>query len=897
MIGSWFFGLLRERNGRLIGSAAGIAVTVAMLASLGAFLAQSTATMTQRAIASVPLDWQVQLVPGTSLQTVRAAVKKAAAVKTLHEVGYAEVDNMVAHTGGTVQTTGQGKVVGFDANYIRDYPGQFRALSGTLSLKADVNGGIKTDSGVLIAQQTAANLHVMVGDSVTINRPMLAPVQLKVAGVVDLPNADAMFQAVGVPAGAAPQAPPDNVILMPLSTWHRLFDPQAAVRPDSVRTQIHVGLQHDGLPHDPGAAYTAVQGAAKNLEARIAGRGVVADNLAARLDAVRSDALYSKVLFLFLGVPGALLAIFLTIAVVASGGVRRRRDQALLRIRGASRIQIMQLATVEALFTGLSGSIAGLLAAEGLSRALLGASLFNLQAVYWVVGAVLAGIVLAVAAVLTTAWIDARHSTVVAARMTTAGNRSQLWQRMGLDFILIALSAIVFSRTWSSGYQVVLAPEGVPASSVDYTAFLAPVLLWLGAGLLTIRLSLLGLRQGRQLLAKGFRPIAGPLAGVVAAAISRQGKRMTQGIALVALAFAFATSTAVFNTTYHAQARVDAELTNGADVTVTGTTQVPASLKLKALAALPGVVALQPLQHRLAYVGTDLQDLYGIDAAHIGDATRMSNAYFAGGNARKSLERLKKTPDGIFVSAETVNDFQLNPGDLINLRMQSAVDHQYHRVPFHFIGIAREFPTAPRDSFLVANAAYISKMTGSNAAEVVLLKTSGDSARVAAAARNIVAALPGLKVTELGATQRIIGSSLTSVDLGGLTRLELGLAVLMVACATGLILALGLADRRRTFAILSALGAKSRQLGAFLWSEAALIFIGGTVLGTAIGFLLAWMLVKLLTGAFDPPPEALSIPWIYIIALIGVALVSVTVAVLGAMRETKVPAVQRMREI
>lgn len=884
MIGIWFFGLLKERNGRLAGSAAGIAVTVAMLASLGAFLAQSTTSMTRRAVTGVPVDWQVQLVPGTAIDAIDAAIKKSATVSKLQTVGYADVDGFEARTGGTVQKTGKGKVVGVAASYVRDYPRQFRALLGSLD-------------GVLVAQQTAANLHVTLGDTVTILRPGLPSVDVTIGGIVDLPNADSMFQAVGVPAGAAPQAPPDNVMLIPLSEWHRLFDPQAAIRPDAVRIQMHVGLAHAGLPGDPGAAFAAVHSAAKNLEVRIAGNGIVADNLAARLDAVRSDALYAKVLFLFLGAPGALLATFLTIAVVASGTVRRRRDQALLRIRGASRAQIMKLAAVEAAFAGVGGTVAGLVLAELLSRALLGAGIFNAAAMYWVAGAVFAGILLAQAAILATAWMDAKQTTVTAARMTIGGDRPQLWRRIGLDLIFIALSALVFWRTWSTGYQVVLAPEGTPSSSVDYTAFLAPVLLWLGVGLLTIRLCLAGLHRGRATLAKVLRPIAGSLAGVVAAAISRQPKRTTQGIALVALAFAFATSTAVFNTTYNAQTRVDAELTNGADVTVTGGPQAPASVKLRELATIPGVIAAQPMQHRLAYVGTDLQDLYGIDAAHIGAATQMSNAYFAGGDAKKILDLLGRTQDGILVSAETVKEFQLQPGDKLNLRLQNATDHQYHVVPFRFIGIAREFPTAPRDSFLVANASYIGRVTGTDASEIVLLKTAAAPAQIAAAARIIVASLPGVKVTDLGEAQRLIGSSLTAVDLGGLTRLELGLAILMVASATGLILALGLADRRRTFAILSALGAKPRQLGAFLWSEACLLFLVGTTVGTLAGFVLAWMLVKLLTGVFDPPPEFLSVPWLYLAALIGVALVSAAIAVIGALRETRVPAVQRMREI
>jgi putative ABC transport system permease protein len=57
------------------------------------------------------------------------------------------------------------------------------------------------------------------------------------------------------------------------------------------------------------------------------------------------------------------------------------------------------------------------------------------------------------------------------------------------------------------------------------------------------------------------------------------------------------------------------------------------------------------------------------------------------------------------------------------------------------------------------------------------------------------------------------------------------------------------------------------------------------------------MLVKLLTGAFDPPPELLSVPWLYLGVLVGVALASIVIAVIVALRETRVPAVQRMREI
>jgi len=200
-------------------------------------------------------------------------------------------------------------------------------------------------------------------------------------------------------------------------------------------------------------------------------------------------------------------------------------------------------------------------------------------------------------------------------------------------------------------------------------------------------------------------------------------------------------------------------------------------------------------------------------------------------------------------------------------------------VPFHYVGIAREFPTAPKDSFLVANAAYIARATGAGDAEVVLIKAGGDGEAVATRARAAAASLPGVKVTTLGQAQRLISSSLTAVDLRGLTILELGFAVLMVAGVAGLVLALGLVERRRSFAILAALGAKPWQLGAFIWSEALTIVGSGAVCGTAIGFAVAEVLVQVLSGVFDPPPDTLFVPWTYLGLVVASAAACTAVAV------------------
>ena len=275
----------------------------------------------------------------------------------------------------------------------------------------------------------------------------------------------------------------------------------------------------------------------------------------------------------------------------------------------------------------------------------------------------------------------------------------------------------------------------------------------------------------------------------------------------------------------------------------------------------------------------------------------MSNAYFADGDARATLAALSAQPDGVLVAAETAKDYQLAPGDLVNLRLQSSTDHQYHVVPFHFIGIVREFPTAPKDSFLVANASYVAQQTASPAAEVVLLRTSADRSDVAARARAVVGGVAGVQVTDLSTTQRTIGSSLTAIDLRGLTQLELAFAVLLVGAAAGLVLRLGLAERQRTFAILAALGARSKQLGAFLWGESLLVLLGGSAVGLVLGFGVAQMLVVLLTGVFDPPPERLAVPGEYLVVLLVTAAATTVLAVVGALAAARRPLVDALRDL
>ncbi|MFJ8489916.1 hypothetical protein ACIRBZ_16330 [Streptomyces sp. NPDC094038] len=118
-------------------------------------------------------------------------------------------------------------------------------------------------------------------------------------------------------------------------------------------------------------------------------------------------------------------------------------------------------------------------------------------------------------------------------------------------------------------------------------------------------------------------------------------------------------------------------------------------------------------------------DLYGVRPAGVARATSLQDAYFAGGTADQLMRRLARRPDDLLVSVETVNDFQLVPGDTVNLRIQDARTKSLRTVPIHYAGIAKEFPTAPKDSFFVANASYVAKATGDDSVGAFLLDTGG----------------------------------------------------------------------------------------------------------------------------------------------------------------------------
>jgi putative ABC transport system permease protein len=873
-----------------------LSAAVALLGSMLLFVGHSLRTMTGSAVRSVPLDLQGPVASYAQSRAVAAGVASQSGI--LQASAAATAPFAAASHSGSAGTTsaGSGSILavapGYDA-HIRT----FRLLQGSLRPGA-----------IVLDQQLAATLQAHIGDDVTITpRPGAPGQRLPVSGVALITAPDIVFQPLNPLLGPAPAQPPANAAIMPLETFAATIAPHlpaivtgaagtAAVPGAQAGVQWQVQAQVDprGLGGTPAQAFTRAGQIAHRVERNLPGQVQFVDNLSDQLNTAAGDALYAETLYIMLAVPGALVALGLAYLAALGTVERDRRDLALLRARGATRRALVGMALAESaaigLLAGLLGAGVAFAAVSLIVKGGVGLTLARaLITVLACVGLAIGGAAAARLGATRSAW----RASVGEGRRSVTREVKPLWQRSYVDLAALAVSGLIYWLTASTGFSAVVNPDSNPTLSLSVYMFFAPALLWIGATLLVLRL------RGRG-LAWLARRAAGDRAqnrrGFLLASAGRRGASINRGLLVVGLLLAFGVNLGIFTATYDQQANVDAELTLGADVTAAAPPAVTAARGLqRRIASVPGVQATTAVDHSYAYVGPDLQDTFGIDVPSIAGATSLRDSYFIGAGARQTLARLRSMPDGILVSKETIADYQLKLGDLLNLRVLDHRTGRFRVVPFHVAGVVQEFPSAPRDSFMVANLAYLQAADGAGGPNVVLARTNdpANTARAVAAATRT----DGTTVKNISEQVQQTVSSITTVDLRGISRIEEAFTLALAAAAMGLFFALAVIERRHEFATMAALGATLRSIGAFVWTEAALVLLAGFVLAAALGALLAAMLVAMLQHVFDPPPDHLAVPWAYLGELAGAATAMTLIAALiTARRLRRLPLGALLRE-
>jgi putative ABC transport system permease protein len=771
---------------------------------------------------------------------------------------------------GTIRS-GAGSVLAVPADY-PEHLHTFRFLRGSLR-----------PGGIVLDQQLAATLQAQPGDTVTLTpRRGAKPVPLRVSGVALVTAPDQLFQPLNPLLGPAPAQPPADIAILPLSTFAARVAPSlpsiasgagaSAVPGAQTGTQWQVQAQVDpaALTGGPATALKQAGQIRNRVERSLPGQVVFVDNLSDALDTAAGDALYAETLYIMLAVPGALVALGLAYLAALGTAERDRRTLALLRARGARRRDAVLLAVLESVLLGLVAGTVGTalaLAAVSLAGSAGGVDLGRVLATL--------GICIALAAAgAATARIGAAlaafRGSISEARRGVRRSTPPLWQRLYVDLVCLVVAGLVYWLTARTGFSAVVNPDSNPTLSLSVYMFLAPALLWIGAALLLVRL------RGRVIswvAARAAGRRASTPTGFLLASAGRRGPAINRGLLVLGLLLAFGVNLAIFVATYDQQARVDAQLTLGADVVATAP---PGAVRKHALAErvsrIAGVAGTSALDHSYAYVGPDLQDTFGIDPATISRGTTLRDSYFLGGTAPQALQRLRSTRDGILVSKETITDYSLNRGDLLRLRVLDHATGRFRVAPFHVVGIVQEFPSAPKDSFMVANLGYLRRVTHDPGPNVLLIRASGD-ARVLARRVAAVTRPYGASVKDIAQQTAQTVSSITTVDLRGISRIEEVFVLVLATAAMALQLTVCLAERRQELATMSALGASLRRIAAFVWSEALIVLGAAVALAAVLGWLLAEMLVAMLQHVFDPPPDRLVVPWAFVGALGCAALV------------------------
>ncbi|TML96807.1 MAG: ABC transporter permease [Actinobacteria bacterium] len=875
-----FVGLVRAplRTAVRIVSLAG---AVALIGAMILFVGHSLRTMTASATRSVPLDWQGPVGSHSAAVRIAAAVQRQTGVQQASPVATAPFASIVHRAPvGTIRS-GSGAVLAVPPGYL-DHIHTFRFLRGSLR-----RGEIVFD------QQLAATLRVEPGDMVSLTpRTGARAHRFRVGGVALVTAPDVLFQPLNPLLGPAPAQPPADIAILPLATFARMLAPglptiasaggNALAVPGAPRgTQWQVQAQVDphALAGSPTNALRRADRIRNAVERSLPGQVVFVDNLSDTLNSAAGDALYAETLYIMLAVPGGLVALALAYLAALGTAERDRRDLALLRARGASRRSLLFLAAVESaalgLLAGAIGTGGALLAvrlvgsggAIGTARGLVA---FAVCVVLGFAGAVAARIA---------AGIGVFRESVIQGRRSVRRQDRPLWQRLYLDLLCLAGSGLVYWLTVRTGFSAVINPDSNPTLSLSVYMFFAPALLWLGSALLLVRL------RGRFLAWLAGRAGGGRAStwrGFLLASAGRRGAAINRGLLVAGLLLAFGVNLGLFAATYDQQARVDAQLTLGADVVATAP---PGAIRRHALeqrvALLSGVAGTTALDRSYAYVGPDLQDIFGIDARTLTRGTSLRDSYFLGGSAAQILARLRSTPDGVLVSRETISDYSLRLGDLLKLRTLDRANGRFKVVPFHVVGVVQEFPAAPRDSFMVANLGYLERATHDPGPNVLFVKANGDPV---AASRQVAAQTraQGTLVKNIRRQTAQTVSSITTVDLGGISRIEETFALVLAAAAMALFVAVALAERRQEFATMAALGAGLREIAAFLWTETVLVLGAALALAALLGWLLAEMLVAMLQHVFDPPPDHLAAPWFFLGGLAAAAVAGGAIAALVA---------------
>lgn len=811
----------------------------------------------------------------------------AARVARVDGVAFAE-PLLIADLGpGALQSDGRttdtgARVFGMRPSYVARDP--------TVRLVAGSPAG-----GALVSAEAAARLALGVGDQLTLTLPDATTRTVTVGGVVDLTQARALF-ASRKGADLETFVYVKYAVVVDPATFDDVVRPafeRAATSPETgalkgppIR-EVDVGVDRGRLDADPGAALRRTRAIAAAVSAVAAQPDFLIDNISNTLAVARQDSALAKRMFLFLGLPGGVLAAVLAGYAGNVLAAAQRREQAILRTRGASRRHLLRMLALRvAAITG-GGAVVGVAAGYLTARVVVGRDLGRTTAASLTTSGVVstAGGLLATGLAL---YVTGRRSIDREIdedrRRLTA--RPPLWRRLRLD--LVGLAAV------AAGTAVAVAGSafaGTPGSVYVGRAVHLPLALlalplgvWAAGCLLGARLTSVALRASRPRSARFYRLVP----ALYRRSVARRPWAVADGVIAVGLIVALGTSLAVFTASYDAAKLHDSRFVTGGDLRITPRPESDRRIAVQdaTTLAVDGVAAVTPVVYGVhnAVVRSartsDVANLAAFDPAAYARTAPLDPFTFPHqASPTAGLALLRRPQAAVLVSRQFAAFLQARVGDTVGLILARGTAAQV-TADVVVAGIFTRLAGFPDGADAAIDIRTYAAAVGAATPDFFLARTThGDAAALRHTAGELRSSPLGddiavaTRATALAKDQ----SSLAALNIRGLVSIDSGYGLAMSAVAVGIFVFGLLLQRRREYITLRSQGLAPRSVRALVAAEAATVAAAGSAVGVAVGLAMAVYFVRVLRALFVLAPPVV-VPRGTVSGVVAVVVVATTVA-------------------
>ncbi|MCX5970782.1 MAG: FtsX-like permease family protein [Coprothermobacterota bacterium] len=902
----------------------GLALAVGLFAGILFFVDATTYRMTTLALAPVKLDLVAHATrPDVDVASTIPTLTTQRGILAAEPV--AAADFTTAMKVGGVQTSPAGRVFAISPSYLKTFD------------ILQISEGQFDPHGVMVSEAMAIAQNLKVGDSLQITFAGVdKPVVLPITGIVNLDNADALF---------ATTTEAENAIVADTAfmdfNWFQSHlqtpltaiaaNPPANLTPGAIMfdPQVHIKIDRALLPSDPTLAALHADSLRRQVERQFPGQLKAVDNLSGALLSAKGDVLAAKILLIFLGLPGVALAAYLSKFAAELFAESQRREISLLRTRGAAPAQIAGIVAASSVLLAIGGSALGLVV--GLILLVISAQAtgsLNPFAAGFDWGAFansasiafLAGLILTFLAAFLPTFGALRREITQGRRVARRSETAPFWKRTYLDVMALVAAGIILLVTQLNGGFKPSGNEG-QAVTLSFYIFLAPFFTWVGLTLLIQRLVEGGVSRLGARLASLFRHIFGEIGEAAGKSVARRAARIGAATTVIALTLSFGVSLSLFQGTYASEKQLDSQYIVGANVRFTPALNTPQTADFARQLQIPGVQSVTAVaRDPQALVGAEKNTVYGVDVASFRTTAYLPDTFFVDGatpqtvaamrdrttnyspgSAQQVLDALANTPNGVIISVEQAEKYNIQVGDPVLLRLYNRVNKHYTDVKTQAVGFFIYFPTSAQDSDFILNRDFMITSSGYSAIDYFLLKTDPSPSTVNQVAATLTAKYKDLIPVRIQTTENVIKnetSSLTSLNLSGLGVMEMFYTVLVISLGLAIFLLAMVNERQREFGTMRALGANLGHLRRFLFAEAGTIGVLSLLIGTVVGVALAFLLVMLLGVIFTIPAHGLSLPGLELLGLAALVVIGmITSTLFSARKLTSLKVVEALREL